>query len=137
MTHKHNLQKQPPKGVPRKRCSENIQQIYRRTSMPRCDFNKVACVISIKLQSNFIEIAPRHGGSPVSLLHIFRIPFLKNTSGWLLLNLYFAMIFEKEELHHRSRQVALYRQFCTNSINVWTIFYLLMIQNLIPGTVFF
>ena len=27
----------------------------------------------------------RHGCSPVNLLHIFRIPFLKNTSGRLLL----------------------------------------------------
>ena len=34
--------KQPPRGVPRKRCSENMQQIYRRTPMPKCDFNKVA-----------------------------------------------------------------------------------------------
>ena len=33
---------QPPRGVLKKRCSENIQQIYRRTSMPKCDFNKVA-----------------------------------------------------------------------------------------------
>ena len=29
------------KSVLRKRCSENIQQNYRRTSMPKCDFNKV------------------------------------------------------------------------------------------------
>ena len=35
-------QKQPPKGVIKKRCSENTQQIYRRTPMPKCDFNKVA-----------------------------------------------------------------------------------------------
>ena len=42
--------------------------------------------ISIKLQSNFIEIALRHGCSLVNLLHIFRTPFLKNTSEWLLLN---------------------------------------------------
>ena len=34
--------KQPLTGVPRKRCSENMQQIYRRTPMPKCDFNKVA-----------------------------------------------------------------------------------------------
>ena len=34
---------------------------------------------------NFIEIALRHGCSPVNLLHIFRTPFPKNTSGWLLL----------------------------------------------------
>ena len=42
--------------------------------------------ISITLQSNFIEIALRHGCSPVNLLHIFRTPFPRNTSGWLLLN---------------------------------------------------
>ena len=41
--------------------------------------------ISIKLLCNFIEITFRHGCSPVNLLHIFRTPFLKNTSGWLLL----------------------------------------------------
>ena len=28
------IQKQPPRGVPSKRCSENVQQIYRRTPMP-------------------------------------------------------------------------------------------------------
>ena len=31
-------QKQPPRGVLKKRCSENIQQIYRRTPIPKCDF---------------------------------------------------------------------------------------------------
>ena len=39
--------------------------------MLKCDLNKVAC--------NFIEIALRHGCSPLNLLHIFRIPFPKNT----------------------------------------------------------
>ena len=33
--------------------------------------------ISIKLQSNIIEIALRHMCSPVNLLHIFRTPFSK------------------------------------------------------------
>ena len=41
--------------------------------------------ISIRLQSDIIEITFRHECSPVNLLHIFRTPFLKNTSGWLLL----------------------------------------------------
>ena len=41
--------------------------------------------ISIKLQSNFIEITFRYGCSPVYLLHIFRTSFPKNTCGWLLL----------------------------------------------------
>ena len=36
--------------------------------------------ILIKLQSNFIEMALRHGCSPVNLLHIFRALFLKNAS---------------------------------------------------------
>ena len=42
-------------------------------------------MISIKLQSNFIEITLRHECSPVNLLHNFRTPFSKNNSGWLLL----------------------------------------------------
>ena len=62
-------QKQPPRDVPRKRFSDNMQQMYGRTRMAKCDFNKVTL----------------HGCSPVNLLHIFRTPFLKNTSGWLLL----------------------------------------------------
>ena len=33
---------QPPRGVPWERFSENTQQIYRRTPVPKCDFNKVA-----------------------------------------------------------------------------------------------
>ena len=52
---------QPSRGVLKKRCSGNMQKIYRRTPMPKCDFNKVA----------------------VDLLHIFRTPFLKNASGRL------------------------------------------------------
>ena len=43
--------------------------------------------ISIKLQSNFIKIALWHGCSPVNLLHVFRTPFPKNTSGRLLLKI--------------------------------------------------
>ena len=39
----------------------------------------------VKLVYNFIEIALRHGCSHVELQHIFRKPFPKNTSGWLLL----------------------------------------------------
>ena len=41
-------------------------------------------VVSIKLLCNFIEITLRHGCSPVNLLHIFRTPFTKNTSGRML-----------------------------------------------------
>ena len=34
-------QKQPSRGVLRKTFPENMQQIYRRTPNPKCDFNKV------------------------------------------------------------------------------------------------
>ena len=34
-------QKQPFRGVLRKKCFENMQQIYKRTSMSKCDFSKV------------------------------------------------------------------------------------------------
>ena len=44
-------------------------------------------VVSIKLLCDFIEITLRRGCSSVNLLHIFRAPFTKNTSGWLLLYL--------------------------------------------------
>ena len=62
--HLNNFQKQPTGGVLKKRCSE----------------------VLMKLLSNFIEIALRHGCSPVNLLHIFRTPFTKNRFGRLLLN---------------------------------------------------
>ena len=35
------LQKQPTRGVLRKRCSDNIQQIYTRIPIPKCDFKSV------------------------------------------------------------------------------------------------
>ena len=41
LTHSKILQKQPSRGVLKKRCSKNMQQIY-RTPTPNCDFNKVA-----------------------------------------------------------------------------------------------
>ena len=37
-----HLQKQPSRGVLMKGCSENMQQIYRRTPMPKFDIKKVS-----------------------------------------------------------------------------------------------
>ena len=68
---KMNHQKQPSRGVLRKRCSENMQQIYRRTPS-KCSFN--------------IEMTLRHGCFAVNLLHILRTPFTMNTYERLLLN---------------------------------------------------
>ena len=55
--------------------------------------------MSIKLLCSFIEIALRHGCSPVNLLHIFRTPFLKNTSGRLLLKLLMFRLFRLIQIH--------------------------------------
>ena len=62
-------QTQPSTGVLRKRCSENIQQIYRK--------QPCRSLISIRMLCNFIEITLRHRLSPVNLQHIFRTPFLR------------------------------------------------------------
>ena len=70
------IQKQSSIGVLIKRCSENMQQIQRKTNVRNCDFNK---------NCNFIEITLPHGCSPVNLLHLFRAAFRKNTYGGLLL----------------------------------------------------
>ena len=48
---------QLPRSVFSKKQSENMQQIYWRISMPKC------------------EITLRHGRSPVNFLRIFRTPF--------------------------------------------------------------
>ena len=82
------FQKQPSRGVLIKRCSENMQQIYRRTSMPKCDFNKVAkqhlfsrtplkgcfCMVLLKVQRvecEYNKMFQTHH-SP-SLCYVFRI----------------------------------------------------------------
>ena len=73
-------QKQPFVGVFRIRCSENMQDLYRCTPIPK------RSVISIKLQSNFMEIKFWHGCSAVLLLHIFKTPPSKCTSLGLFLS---------------------------------------------------
>ena len=35
------IQKQQPRGVPSYMCSENMQQIYRRKPMPKCDLSNL------------------------------------------------------------------------------------------------
>ena len=74
--------------------------------------------ISIKLQSHFIEIKLRHGCSPVNLLHIFRTPFSKNTSGGLLL-IHGITIAEKSLQKYSSLAnrgwVAIIQKYCTKN----------------------
>ena len=71
--------------------NENIERKVLRSSRPDVFLKKGALKICSKftgyLLCNFIEIALQNGCSPVNLLHIFRTPFPKNTSGWLLLEI--------------------------------------------------
>ena len=51
--------------------------------MLKCDFNRVALQLC-----NFIKFALLHVCSTVNLLRIFITPFPRNTSGWLLLQVF-------------------------------------------------
>ena len=46
-------QKQPSRGVLGKRCSENMQQIYRRTPMSNCELNKLHFSMCVLLHMRF------------------------------------------------------------------------------------
>ena len=74
---KDEPEKQPTRAALKKKCSENMQQIYMR--------HPCRSVISIKLQSNFTEITLRFECSFINLLHIFKTSFPKNISSGLLL----------------------------------------------------
>ena len=67
----------------------NLPEVFLRYVLKMCSKLQVCrSVISIKLQSNFIEITRRYGCSPVNFLLISRTPFLKNTSEWLPLKVF-------------------------------------------------
>ena len=55
-----------------------MQQIYRRAPMPKCG-----------------EIALWHGWCPVNLIHSYRTPVCRSTSGWLLLLVTIRIIWNK------------------------------------------
>ena len=73
------LQKQPFRGVLSKRYSENMQQTYRRTPMPKCDFNKAALQLYLNHTSTWVFSC--------KFAAYFRTLFTNSTSGWLFLYL--------------------------------------------------
>ena len=93
--HHGGNQKQPARGVPKKKCSENIKQVYKRAAIPKCNFNKVTLQLYLNHSSALRTPTPLlasasleeniHSWKYAVLLHVFRSPFSKNTSGWLLL----------------------------------------------------
>ena len=54
------MQRQPSRGVLRKWCSENMQQIYRRTLRPKCDLCEV-CKICCIFSEHFFQRTPMEG----------------------------------------------------------------------------
>ena len=87
-----------------------------RSSRPEVFFGKGVLKICSKftgkhpcrnaISRNFIEIALRHGCSPVNLLHISRTPFPRNTSGWLLLEIGFFKILKFDRLLFRFKFIS-------------------------------
>ena len=96
-----NIQKQPSKGVLRKRCFQKCSKFTGE--------HPGQSMILIKLQSSFIGVTLRHGCFPVNVQHIFRTP-PKNTSGRLLLNIEaFIFCFDKltKIIWHRQNRFSL------------------------------
>ena len=89
-------------------------------------------VISIKLLCNFIEIILLHGFCPVNLLHIFRTPFPRNTSGWLLLHLLSTLIVSS--LISSSRN---YFGNCQKQVFKYSKFQLFFSHSIIPCSTFY
>ena len=107
------FQKQLSRDVLIKRCSENMHKFTREHPCRK--------VISIKLLCYFIEIALWHECSPVNLLHIFRAPFPKNTSGRLPLK--FPKIFKKEAIWP-GKSIEIYMDFTGNFLMFsWQLFF--------------
>ena len=71
--------------------NKNLEKsfFYERLSIKICFFD-----LRIPYVSIHVLTGKKHGCSPVNLLHIFRTPFLKNTSGQLLL--FFNSLMEKK-----------------------------------------
>ena len=72
-------------------------------------------VIAIKLLWNFIKTTFRHRYCSINLLHIFRTPFPKNTSGGLLLNINGVLSISYELFHDSPARSADYTEITGNN----------------------
>ena len=76
-------QKQPPEVLCKKRCSEKFRKFTGKHLCKSLFFNKVACLKPATLLKRRLW----HRCFPVNFAKFLRTPFLKNTSGRLLLHL--------------------------------------------------
>ena len=62
---------QPSTGVPRKRCTENMQQVYRRTTIPKCLTWVSFCKFAAYFQNTFFyEHLLKAASVPGTILYI-------------------------------------------------------------------
>ena len=84
------FQKQPPRGVPWKRFSENMQYIYRRTPILKCDFIQLywnctlawvfSCKVAAYFQNTFSQEHLWVAASVVSGFKMYMKLFMKSTT---------------------------------------------------------
>ena len=67
------------------RCQKQPSMVVLKICSKFTEEHPYRSVISIKLLCKSFQIPLRHGCSPGNLLHIFRTPFPRNATGWLLL----------------------------------------------------
>ena len=73
------IQKKSSRSVFKKRCSENMQQMYRRTPLSKCNFNKVA--FQLYWNRTLAWVFSRKIAA-----------YFQNTSEWLLLIIHFGTL---------------------------------------------
>ena len=93
------LHKELSAGVLKKKCFENMPQIYRRTPMPKCDFNKFAKQLCWNHTSAIVPSC--------NLLQIFRTHFPENTSGgcralWSIVKTFLPLSFSMLNIFYES-----------------------------------
>ena len=118
------VQKQSSRAALLRRSSESMQQIYRRTPMPKCDFK--------------YEITIRQGCSPENLQHISRTPCGKNNERLLLpgVVLHLSLLFKLKCQPHKMFKYTqtICRQQPTNCLSMFDHFVGLVLKGLLVSS---
>ena len=96
------MQTQPFRRVLRKRCSENMQQICRRTPMPKCDFNSICVRALLNHTSRWVFFCKfaAYSQNTFSLEHLWRTAsdfYTLKIKRKRLLNQFMVLYFDKQD----------------------------------------
>ena len=94
------------------RALQCVIQPHFRSSYPEVFLGKGVLKICSKFTRNTHAITLRHGCSPVHLLHIFRTPFTKDTSGLLLLSLCMFCLVSKSNKENKNHRIQITQSKC-------------------------